>query len=271
VSYVAAVLALAAEYAGQLPPVIATPLPVPSDLPPVNPGPPPALTVETLAAGTPAATTLAPTTLAPTTPATTGPPAAAAATTLAAGPPTGPATTSSSTSPSSSAATSSSSAPSSSAGPMTSVTPGTSSGPVTSSSSGSTSSSSGTPTTSSSPPPSSTSVCPVDPETLKPVTIDVVDETGDPAKGSGAVEDIRAAHLTLGALTASTATDASAIEYPAALQEQARQMATDIGQTQLLLPSGSVAVITLVLGRFDAGPLLDALHHAAAAPVCPGE
>jgi hypothetical protein len=48
-------------------------------------------------------------------------------------------------------------------------------------------------------------------------------------------------------------------------------MATDIGQTQLLLPSGSVAVITLVLGRFDAGPLLDALHHAAASPVCPSE
>jgi hypothetical protein len=109
----------------------------------------------------------------------------------------------------------------------------------------------------------------VDPETRKPVTIDVVDETADPAKGSGADEDIRAAHLTLGRLITSTATDASAIEYPAALQEQARQMATDLGQIQLLVPSGNVTVITLVLGRFDSGPLLDVLHRVAASPVCP--
>jgi hypothetical protein len=61
----------------------------------------------------------------------------------------------------------------------------------------------------------------------------------------------------------------SAIEYPAALQEQARQLATDLGQTQLLVPSENVQRITLVLGPSDSAPLLDALHRAAGSPVCP--
>jgi hypothetical protein len=161
-------------------------------------------------------------------------------------------------------------AASSTTGPTTTSAPSTSSSPPTTSrtSSGSTSSSSGTPTTTPSSLPSGTSVCPVDPTTKTPVTVDVLNETGDHTKGDTAEADVTRAGLTFGDLRSSAATAPSAIEYPAALEEQARQLATDLGQTALLVHNESVRHLTLVLGPSDSTPLLDALHRAAASPVC---
>jgi hypothetical protein len=99
--------------------------------------------------------------------------------------------------------------------------------------------------------------------------VDVTDETGPAAKGNGAEADIEAAGLAFGQLRPSSATARSAIEYPAALEEQARQLAADLGQTALLAEANGLTNITLVLGPSDSAPLLAALHRAAQSPVCP--
>ena len=104
--------------------------------------------------------------------------------------------------------------------------------------------------------------------TQQPVVVDVVDATGTAANGDNAVADLGAAGLTVGMLTTGTDPQASAIRYPAALQQQAQQLAADLGLANLLA-EGSGANITIVLGPSDYVPLLEALHRIAASPVCP--
>jgi hypothetical protein len=91
--------------------------------------------------------------------------------------------------------------------------------------------------------------------------VDVVNGTGDPAVADRVVAALRAAGLTVGTVSAGTAT-ASGVEYPAGQQAPAQWLA---GALDAALRTGSGGNVTVVLGSADSAELAAA---AATLPAC---
>ena len=77
--------------------------------------------------------------------------------------------------------------------------------------------------------------------------MDVLNTTGDPAIADQATNFLQGPGVVVGEVTTNSAAQASAIEYPAALQEQATRFAQAVGVPDLLVPA-DVPDVTVVLG-----------------------
>jgi hypothetical protein len=232
-SYVAMVLTLAARYAGTAVPSIPTPTAPPTQ-PPANPAPPPAVRPATAAATTSRTTTATTSTRTTTAAATTTTATTSATSTTAAAPTTTTGTTTTAPTPT----------------PTPTPTPAPTPTP--------------TPTPTPSPTPSPTPCA----TPAAPITVDIANETGDAQLAT----DL-AAHLTNAGLVVGTVTTtlhrrvASAIEYAAAQDADARTLAAALDQTPLLAPA-DVPNLTLVIARIDPSELLTALRTFTGLP-CP--
>jgi len=94
--------------------------------------------------------------------------------------------------------------------------------------------------------------------------VDVLDGAGDPALAEELAQRLRDGGLTVGTVTAGEAAT-SGIESAEGDRERAQRLADALGVADLL-PPGTGAHVTLVLGGTDSAPLVEAVRAFTGLP-----